>query len=439
MSRAIEISGLSETEVVALDGFLEALDLAPRDKAPAGDLNHYLQFLRARKFDAKASAKMFKSCLEWRKLGKVDTVLDAPCDKESIWARVQPHAYPGFDKDGRPIYIEKIGIAHFPTITGVLSPEDLNLIHIRQMERLVRMCRESTEKTGKYVENFTCIFDLKGLNMSHRHGLKFIQACAAIDQDNYPERMGKLFVVNAPRLFPFFWKICSRWVDEKTRSKINVLSSKSRDEKLLAQIPSHFLPKEYGGTAPDIEVADLKEVQQFLKYSTDMYDSKAHDTVAVGARSMKVVSLEAPRAHTGTRFEWNFGCVNKNVSFSVVIAGCDCKTKTIKSSARSGASIALALAENGNEEANNGTFDVPVELVAGLGASKAAVVVCGSGVKRHQGCFILEKGQKATLHLVLNNEYSMLTGKEVRVLLKALPYEPTPTSSVNSRSWTPSD
>mmetsp|Transcript_0 Transcript_0/g.1 ORF Transcript_0/g.1 Transcript_0/m.1 type:complete len:98 (-) Transcript_0:209-502(-) len=90
-------------------------------------------------------------------------------------------------------------------------------------------------------------------------GLDFIRRIAKIDSDYYPETMGKLFIVNAPRLFGFFWGICKAWVDPKTAKKVEVLGSGAIGyEKLQTFIPASSLPSEYGGTcAPFNE--ELKE------------------------------------------------------------------------------------------------------------------------------------------------------------------------------------
>lgn len=438
------LEGLSKEQSAALDDFLKSFKLPARENVDANELKGYLQFLRARKFNVKKSADMYKKSMDWRKEMHVDTILGQPdqpekkSDKEEIWRRLLPHAYSGFDHDGRPVYIEKIGVGHFPTITSVLSLQDLEQLHIRQMERLMKMCKESTAKTGKYVETMTCIFDLKGLNMSHRHGLKFIQMCAKIDQDNYPERMGKLYVINAPRVFPFFWKICSRWVDEKTRNKINVLSNKKRDKVLRSEIPAHFLPKEYGGTAPDIPVTDLKELKSYIKYACDEYDSKAHSTVNVPARDMTVLRLEPVRDGSGagmtTQFQWNFKCTSKNVSFAVVAVGPECddpKGEAIELT-RNGAQEALTVLHEGKD--NPVSFTIPEQDLEQMAQGRQILVAYGDYMTCSKGTLVIEEPHTAAILLVFNNEYSMMTGKEVRALCESRPYEPTPSMSLNSRS-----
>lgn len=39
-------------------------------------------------------------------------------------------------------------------------------------------------------------------------------------QDYYPERLGKLFIVNAPYIFMKVWKIIYPFIDNKTKKKV---------------------------------------------------------------------------------------------------------------------------------------------------------------------------------------------------------------------------
>lgn len=50
-----------------------------------------------------------------------------------------------------------------------------------------------------------------------------VQVGAKISQDNYPEIMGQMMIVNAPMLFTGVWSIVKGWLDERTRAKIQIL------------------------------------------------------------------------------------------------------------------------------------------------------------------------------------------------------------------------
>lgn len=62
-----------------------------------------------------------------------------------------------------------------------------------------RVCRSS----------WTCLVDLEGLNMRHlwRPGVKALLRMIEVVQDNYPETLGRLLIVRAPRVFPVLWTL----------------------------------------------------------------------------------------------------------------------------------------------------------------------------------------------------------------------------------------
>tara|TARA_B110001450_G_C17176375_1_gene301509 strand:- start:6 stop:230 length:225 start_codon:yes stop_codon:yes gene_type:complete len=51
----------------------------------------------------------------------------------------------------------------------------------------------------------------------------FVKTASKISQDNYPEMMGKMFIINSGTTFTAVWSIVKGWIDEKTRNKIEVL------------------------------------------------------------------------------------------------------------------------------------------------------------------------------------------------------------------------
>jgi hypothetical protein len=42
------------------------------------------------------------------------------------------------------------------------------------------------------------------------------------DQKQAPEGLGKMFIINAPRIFPVVWRIISPWLDPATTAKIAI-------------------------------------------------------------------------------------------------------------------------------------------------------------------------------------------------------------------------
>ena len=75
----------------------------------------------------------------------------------------------------------------------------------------------------------------------------YLQKTSAVSQDYYPERLGKLFVINAPWGFSSAFSIVKKFLDPVTVAKIHILGSNYQDE-LQKQVPVENLPTYLGGT-----------------------------------------------------------------------------------------------------------------------------------------------------------------------------------------------
>ena len=52
---------------------------------------------------------------------------------------------------------------------------------------------------------------------------EYVKQISTVASAYYPETLGVCFIINAPMLFAGVWKIIKGFLDEKTRSKIQVL------------------------------------------------------------------------------------------------------------------------------------------------------------------------------------------------------------------------
>lgn len=105
-----------------------------------------------------------------------------------------------------------------------------------------------SRKAGQLLETCCSIMDLKGVGITKAPSVYgYIRQASAISQNYYPERLGKLYIINAPWGFSTVFSVVKSFLDPVTVNKIHVLGSTYQGE-LLAQVPRENLPDFVGGT-----------------------------------------------------------------------------------------------------------------------------------------------------------------------------------------------
>ena len=102
-------------------------------------------------------------------------------------------------------------------------------------------------KAGHLLETCCTIMDLKGVGIGNATSVfGYIRQASAISQNYYPERLGKLYIINAPWGFSTVFSVVKGFLDPVTVKKIHVLGS-GYESELLAQVPAENLPTQFGG------------------------------------------------------------------------------------------------------------------------------------------------------------------------------------------------
>jgi len=208
-----------------------------------------LRFLRARKFDVPKAKEMFINNEKWRKdFGVDDIVQNFEFPEHRVVDKYYPQYYHKHDKDGRPVYIERLGLLDLNALYAATTQERQLKRFVLEYEKfLTERLPACSAAAGHPVETSCTIMDLKNVSLSNFYRVKdYVMQAAKIGQDHYPECMGKFYIINAPFLFSTVWSFIKPWLDEVTVAKIDIIGSGYKD-KLLAQIAADDLPKEFGG------------------------------------------------------------------------------------------------------------------------------------------------------------------------------------------------
>ena len=221
----------------------------------AHDFNEHdiLRFCRARKFDPPKVKLMMTSYAEWYRTEQIDTLYET-------WSlpslprikALYPHGIHKTARNGLPIWIERPGVAD---ITGIFREFPDSELHVQKIviecEKFKRLYYPiMTHHSGRNIESVCQIFDLTDGNvrkLASRNCMNLLKLGAKVAQDYYPETMGACYVVNAPMLFKAVYAIIKGFLDERTRSKVQILGSDYQPALLNAIAPEN-LPAFLGGT-----------------------------------------------------------------------------------------------------------------------------------------------------------------------------------------------
>jgi len=206
--------------------------------------------------------------------------------KENIFSTYGLNSFLGEDMEGNPVYWEKSGLAarHWPDIMHHVSEDEAIMRHVQHMEIMMEKCRVATERHGRLINQQTVVMDLVHFPLfpSLSKLLGFVRRVHEIDRYFYPETLKRVFLINTPSHWSFFYHMVTPFIGRNTFHKIIVLDSNFL-ETLEKHIDKNHIPVEYGGSCENfswqwptnLDIAIPTRPLKTLPTSSDTFESAA--------------------------------------------------------------------------------------------------------------------------------------------------------------------
>lgn len=217
-----------------------------------------LRYLRANNFNTKKTKKHILKVIEWRRVQNIPELMKFTPEqilgcKMSDMIEKFPHWHFGYEKTGRPLLFKVQGEFDMKAIKALCGGnfERIFKYHIWEQELIGRVCYEQSLRSRTIIETSTVVLDVKGMTLSSLSSdfRTMMSALIKMDQEMYPETLGKMLIVNAPSVFPMIWGIMKPWFDPITAAKVTIQGTEYK-KVLQEQIGAANLPANYSGTRP---------------------------------------------------------------------------------------------------------------------------------------------------------------------------------------------
>ncbi|CAN6806804.1 unnamed protein product [Brassica oleracea] len=160
------------------------------------DYHMLLRFLKTMDFNIDKTVTAWEEMLKWRNdFGADQIIQDFNFNELDQVTMYYPQGYHGVDKNGRPIYIERLGKAHPGKLMDVTTIDRYLKYHVQEFEKALQQKLPACSIAAKRrVTTTTTILDADGLGMKNFSpaAANLLSSIAKVDCSYYPEVLNSL-------------------------------------------------------------------------------------------------------------------------------------------------------------------------------------------------------------------------------------------------------
>lgn len=256
-----------------------------------------LRFLRARRFHIENSYDLFVYDYQWRQTDEMKHLRFLSAQEVLNCDILQMYSYfptwlQGYDKQGRPVSYRQFGYFEIWNVLKLIDMNTLIKFHTWECEQAIRKMNENSKTLNLNIETFLIVIDAANwsLRLATSDAYTFINNMIQADSKHNAERLGTftqfyllvfqrwnffecivcmlfvliclycivlyigtMIIINAPSALSIAYSIIRPFMDDVTRKKTIILSTREQWQPALEElIDKEQIPQMYGGLAPDL-------------------------------------------------------------------------------------------------------------------------------------------------------------------------------------------
>ncbi|XP_015921589.1 SEC14-like protein 3 [Parasteatoda tepidariorum] len=290
------------------------------------DKSLYYRFLKARDFNLKHAEALLRKHLSDRKTYLGENFKDYyPPEyiKEYL-----PLSFVCFDKEGSVVLYLDLGRTDPRGLLSLFTFKQLVQFVAFNLEENFRLMTKESIRRGKSVTKFCIILDMDKLNLfnaTFKKGIETLINGFQLYQDNYPERMKSVYIINASFYFYLGYPLIKAILASVLLQKIHIFGKDGWKEVLQENIDGEVLPAFLGGNRSDPDGNPW--CTSFLvfgkKVPEELYSKKKKSIVSEkGVKKLTINRFSSSEImlhiyEENTCIEWEFETKVKDIGFGL--------------------------------------------------------------------------------------------------------------------------